>query len=126
MIETYELMYDEPKENSGLLPMSNLENLKHNVHKKCGKDVVRIQADIDKEIYDYIFHHVIAYTYGSRQCIIAFFFQRLYEHCLKIGIPKVWDDDTSKKFLETLNNLNFEHVGTLKLDDDPGKCLCEL
>ena len=119
MIESYKLEYVP-------IPMSNLENLKHNVHRKCGKDVVKVQADIDKEIYDYIFHHVIAYTYGSRQCIIAFFFQRLYEHCLKIGIPKVWDDDTSKKFLETLNNLNFEHVGTLKLDDDPGKCLCEL
>lgn len=96
--------------------MATLENLKHNVHRKCGKDVVKVQADIDKEIYDYIFHHVIAYTYGSRQCIIAFFFQRLYEHCLKIGIPKVWDDDTSKKFLEELNKLNFEHGITATIE----------
>jgi hypothetical protein len=80
------------------------------VHKVCGKDVVRVQADIDKEIYDYFFHHVIAYSYGTRQAVIAFFFQRLYEACKEADIPKVWDPENSTKFLEILNNLNFDGI----------------
>lgn len=87
---------------------TRLENLKHNVHKVAGQEVVRVQADIDKKVYDYLFLHVIAYTHGARQCLITFFFQRLYEACLDAGIPPVWDEDSAKKLLEILNRLNFD------------------
>ena len=86
---------------------TNLPNFKHNVHKVCGRNVVRVQADIDKEIYDYFFLHVIAYCHGARQSLITFFFQRLYEACQQEGIKAVWDESNDEKLLAILNNLNF-------------------
>src|SRR6266576_4952068 len=87
--------------------MTELTGITHNVHEVCGKQVVRVQADIDKEIYDYFFRHVIAYSYGSRQALITFFFQRLYEECQKQGVAKVWDEENGAKLTEILNRLNF-------------------
>jgi hypothetical protein len=74
----------------------------------CGQEVVRVQADIDKKIYDYFFHHLVAYTHGARQAMITFFFQRLYEECQLRGIPEVWDESNHKILKEILNNLNFD------------------
>ena len=84
-----------------------LKNLRHNIHNDCGQEVVRVQADIDREIYDYFFHHVIAYTHGARQAVISFFFQRFYEACRQAGMPAVWDEDNTTKILAILNRLNF-------------------
>lgn len=93
---------------------TELQNLKHNVHEVAGKEVIRVQADIDKKVFDYFFMHVIAYTHGARQAIITFFFQRLYEECKDQGIPEVWDEENSQKVLEILNRLNFNEPRTRK------------
>lgn len=90
-------------------PNEPLSNLKHNVHKICGQDVVRVQADIDRKVYDYFFLHTIAYTHGSRQAIIAFFFQKFYDACRAVGIPPVWDETSAPRVLELLNKLNFNN-----------------
>jgi hypothetical protein len=68
---------------------------------------VRVQADIDKEIYDYLFNHVIAFSHGSRQAMITWFFQKFYEECQRQGLAKVWDEDNGDKLTKILNNLNF-------------------
>lgn len=68
----------------------------------------RIQADLDKDIYDYFFKHVIAWTHGSRQAIINFTFQRLFEECQELGIPRVWDENNGAILVEILNRLNFK------------------
>lgn len=90
-------------------PNEPLKNLRHNIHQVCGQDVVRVQADIDRKIYDYFFHHVIAYTHGARQAVISFFFQRFYEACVMQGIRPVWDEESAPKILKILNNLNFNN-----------------
>jgi hypothetical protein len=89
------------------MPKTELTNLKHNVHDVCGKEVVRVHADIDKKIYDYLFLHVIAYTHGARQAIITFFFQRFYEACQDEQIPAVWDEESGPRILALLNRMNF-------------------
>jgi len=89
------------------MPKTKLLHLKHNVHEVCGKDVVRVHGDIDKQIYDYFFMHVIAYTHGARQSLITFFFQRLYEACQDEDIPAVWDEESGDKILALLNRMNF-------------------
>lgn len=86
---------------------TQLQHLKHNVHEVCGKDTAIVQGHIDRHIYDYFFRHVIAYSHGSRQAIITFFFQRLYEECREEGIPEVWDEENAQRVLEVLNRLNF-------------------
>jgi hypothetical protein len=92
-----------------------LNNIKHNVHDVEGRPVVRVQADIDKEIYDYFFHNVIAYTHGSRQAMITWFFQCFYEECLRRGIQKVWDEDNGEKLVGILNNMNFVDQTTVSV-----------
>lgn len=89
------------------MPKTEIQHFKHNVHEVCGKRIVKVQADIDKNIYDYFFMHVIAYSYGARQAIITFFFQRLYEECMDQKIPAVWDEENGQKVLAILNRLNF-------------------
>lgn len=86
---------------------TELLHLKHNVHEVCGKAVVRVHGDIDKNVYDYLFMHVIAYTHGARQSLITFFFQRLYEACQDEGISAVWDEESGPKILAILNRMNF-------------------
>lgn len=89
------------------MPKTELLSLKHNVHEHCGKNVERINADIDREVFDYLFMHVIAYTHGSKQALVTFFFQRLYEACQDEGIPKVWDEESAPRLLAILNRMNF-------------------
>jgi len=90
-----------------------LDSIRKNVHEICGTNIERIQADISHEVYDYLFRHVIAYTHGSRQALVCFFFQRLYEECQELGISKVWDEDNEQKVLAIVNRLNFkEHPPT--------------
>ena len=87
---------------------TELLHLKHNVHEVCGQEVIRVQADIDKKIYDYFFMHVVAYTHGARQAMITFFFQRFYEECVAQGIKPVWDENNGPVIVEILNRLNFK------------------
>jgi len=87
--------------------MTEINGIKHNVHEHCGKEVIRVQADIDRNIYDFFFRHVIPYSHGSRQAIITFFFQRFYEQCVKEGIEPRWDEEYDKKVIDILNRLNF-------------------
>lgn len=70
-------------------------------------EVTRVQADIDKVIFDYLFTNVVPHVYGSRQAIIHFFFKRLYKACLDAGIPPHWDDEGERKFVDLLKQLNF-------------------
>lgn len=88
--------------------MTNLNSITHNVHEACGTDVERVQGDIDRHVYDYFFKHVICFTHGSRQALINFFFQRLYEECQDLKIPQVWDEENGAKIVEILNRLNFK------------------
>jgi hypothetical protein len=89
------------------MPKTELQHLKHNVHSVCGQEVVRVQADLDRKVYDYFFRHLVAYTHGARQSIINFMFQRLYEECVARGIPPVWDEDSGERLRKILNELNF-------------------
>lgn len=86
---------------------TEIHHIKENVHEACGKETMKVQADIDKNIYNYFFMHVIAYSHGSRQAMVTFFFQRLFEQCIEEGIPPVWDEKNGEKLLEILNRLNF-------------------
>lgn len=90
--------------------------LKHNVHEICGKHVVRVHGDIDRDIYDYFFMHVIAYTHGARQSLITFFFQRLYEACINEGIAAVWDENNAPRIIALLNRMNFAPMPEIKVD----------
>lgn len=85
-----------------------MSRITHNVHEVCGKEVIRVQAEIDRNIYDYFFRHVLAYSHGSRQAMITFFFQRLYEECLAEKIPCRWDEEFADKVVNMLNRLNFK------------------
>jgi hypothetical protein len=87
--------------------MTKLNSITHNVHEQCGDKVQRVQADVNRDIYDYFFHHVIAYTHNSRQSIINFFFQRFYEECISRGIQPIWDETNGDKLVEILNQINF-------------------
>lgn len=86
---------------------TQLHSFKHNVHEYCGTNVARVQADLDLKVFQYFFFHVIAHEHGSRQNLINFFFQRLYEECQNQNLPAVWDEDSGAKLLTILNNLNF-------------------
>jgi hypothetical protein len=86
---------------------SQLQHLKHNVHEVAGKEVVRVQADIDRKVYDYFFRHTVAYTHGACQAFITYFFQRLYEECIARGIPEVWDEESGERIRLILNEMNF-------------------
>lgn len=86
---------------------TKLNSITHNVHEKAVK-VERVQGDIDSFVSDYFFKHVICFTHGSRQAIINFCFQRLFEECQELGIPRVWDEDNGPKIVEILNRLNFK------------------
>ena len=86
---------------------TELQHLKHNVHEVAGKEVVRVQANLDKKVYDYFFRHLCAYTHGARQAIINFILQRLYEECQARGIPAVWDEESGEVLRKILNELNF-------------------
>ena len=87
---------------------TQLNAINQNVHQACGTNIERVQADLDKGVYDFFFRHVICWTHGSRQAIINYFFQRLYEECQELGIPAVWDEDNGQKMVEILNRLNFK------------------
>jgi hypothetical protein len=91
--------------------MTQLESITHNVHEGCGTKVMRVQGDIDRDIYDYFFNHIIPYRHGARQAMINFFFQRFFEACAETGIARVYDpdDDEGKKLVEVLNRLNFNN-----------------
>lgn len=86
---------------------TKLNSITHNVHEKAVK-VERVQGDLDSFVYDYFFKHVICWTHGSRQALINFFFQRLFEECQELEIPRVWDEDNGPKIVEILNRLNFK------------------
>jgi hypothetical protein len=86
---------------------TKLNAITHNVHEAATK-VERVQGDIDSYVYDYFFKHVICWTHGSRQAIINFMFQRLFEECQELGIPRVWDEENGPKIVEILNRLNFK------------------
>lgn len=88
---------------------TKIENLKHNVHGSAAY-VMRVQADIDRTVYDYLFNHIAAYNHGARQNLTTFFFQRLYEECQRLGIPRVWDETSEAKLVEVLNRLNFAEL----------------
>jgi hypothetical protein len=89
--------------------VTKLENITHNVHEICGNKVERIQADMDRDVYKFFFHHVLAGNWGCRQAMINFFFQRLFEACLEQGIKPVWEDvDTNgQRVVDLLNRMNF-------------------
>jgi hypothetical protein len=87
---------------------TKLNAINHNVHEKCGEAVERVQGDIDRDVYDYFFRHVICYTHGSRQALINFFFQRFFEECQELGLPRVWDENNHFVIVEILNRLNFK------------------
>lgn len=88
---------------------TRLNAITHNVHEACGTNVERVQGDIDRDIFEYFFHHVICFNHGSRQALINFFFQRLFEECYdELKIPRVWDEDNGQKLVEILNRLNFK------------------
>jgi hypothetical protein len=87
--------------------MTTLESITHNVYEDCGTQVERVQGDIDRDVYNYFWRHVIAFTHGSQQAIVNFMIQRLYEACREAGIQKVWDEDNNKKLVDILNRLNF-------------------
>jgi hypothetical protein len=93
------------------MPKIELQHFKHNVHSVCGKEVVRVQADLDKKVYDYLFRHVIPYEHGARQAIINYMFQCLYEECQEQGIPAVWDETSGERLRNVINNLNFKPHG---------------
>ena len=101
------------------MPKTELLHLRHNVHDVCGTEVVRIHADMSKEIYDYLFMHVIAYTHGARQAIITFFFQRFYEECIEQGIKPVWDEENGPRIVAILNRMNFTPVPEPKVKKLP-------
>jgi hypothetical protein len=90
--------------------MTQLNSVRHNVYEHCGEKVKRVQADIAIDVYDYFFLHIFCYIHGSRQNIINFFFQRLFEECLEQGIPAVWDDGDAdgQRVVAILNRLNFK------------------
>ena len=97
--------------------MTQLNAINHNVHQECVK-VERVNADVNHEVYDYFFRHVIAYTHGSRQALVTFFFQRLYEECQAQGIPKVWDENNAAKLTEIVNRLNFTPMPEPKVKNE--------
>lgn len=86
---------------------TKLNSITHNVHEQAVR-FERVQGDLDSFVYDYFFKHVICFTHGSRQALINFFFQRLYEECIELDIQRVWDEDNGPKIVEILNRLNFK------------------
>ena len=88
---------------------TKLKNITDNVHENCGEAVKRIQADMDSEVYKFFFHHILAGNHGSRQAMINFFFQRVYEECIVRGIRPVWEDvDTNgQRVVDILNQMTF-------------------
>lgn len=88
---------------------TKLNSITHNVHEQAVR-VERVQGDIDSFVYDYFFKHVVCFTHGSRQALINFFFQRLYEECIELDIPRVWDEENGPKIVEILNRLNFKDI----------------
>lgn len=86
---------------------TKLNAITHNVHEAAVK-VERVQGDLDSYVYDYFFKHVICWTHGSRQALINFFFQRLFEECQELNIPRVWDEENGAKIVEIVNRLNFK------------------
>jgi hypothetical protein len=90
--------------------LTKLSSITHNVHENCGDNVKRVQGDIASDVYDYFFFHVLAGNHGSRQAMINFFFQRLYEQCVTEGIRPIWEDvDTNgERVVNILNRMNFD------------------
>lgn len=90
-----------------------LPNFKYNVHEESGKDTIRVQAQLDRKVYDYFFLRLIPYEHGARQAIINFFFECLYVECQNQRIPPVWDEESGPKLHAIINRLNFnEQRGT--------------
>jgi hypothetical protein len=92
---------------------TRLNAINHNIHEACGTRVDRVQADLDSDIYDYFFHHVLCSIHGSRQALINFFFQKLFDECQEQGIPRVWNDEDlmGQKIVDIVNRLNFKDHG---------------
>lgn len=67
----------------------------------------KIYATISKPVYTYFFRKLFAGETGQRQCLIAFFFQRLYEECQRQNIHPSWDELNEPRVAAILNKLNF-------------------
>jgi hypothetical protein len=80
-----------------------------NPHDTTGKLASRVQGDLDPKVFDYFFKQVIPWSYGARQALICFFFQRLYEECQRLEIPPHWDEEFGPKtIVDILNRMNFK------------------
>lgn len=66
-----------------------------------------ISGRIDSKVFNYFFRQVIPGERGPRQALICFFFQRLFEACVKEGIEPVWDEENEAKVNAVLQRLNF-------------------
>ena len=77
----------------------------------AGKEVVRVQADLDKKVYDYFFVTFAHIPTVQGKLLLIFILQRLYEECQSRGIPAVWDEESGEVLRKILNELNFNSNG---------------
>lgn len=79
----------------------------------CGQSVERVQANIDRKIFNYFFRHVLAGDRGNRQALISTFFQKFYAACVAAGIAQTYDPDNESKLITVLGRLNFDSAGSV-------------
>lgn len=83
-----------------------------NVHRD-DSDPQRVQADIAKPVWTYFFRGIFRGDPGVRTALIAYFFEQLYQECLKHPEldPNTWDESNEQRIAEILYRLNFRDVG---------------
>lgn len=70
-----------------------------------------VMGELDPEVFLFFFAKnqpaVFGRTRGARQALIATFFQRFYDECLRQGVTSKWDPDQDILVEAILSRLNF-------------------
>lgn len=77
----------------------------------CG----RVSADISPECFNYFFRGMFAGARtGVRAALIAQFFDKLHQHCLKYNLKPVFDPSNESTIAGILARLNFDDTDALR------------
>ena len=72
----------------------------------------RVWAKLPLEVHSYFFRFVLAGEHSAKQDITSYFYQALYNECLKRGIHPTWSPDNMEAVRTILNELNFNERPT--------------
>lgn len=72
----------------------------------------RVWAKLRLQVHNYFFRYVLAGEHSAKQDITAYFYEALYNECLRRGIAAQWSPSNMEAVRTILNELNFNERST--------------